>query len=194
MYVCIIIYYFEAITSYNHIFSYLLIGQASLSTVLSALAMHNPEIGYCQSLNFIAGTLLLFMSEEESFWLMCVITECLLPHDCYSASMTGTYLDQKVFEEVVRLRLPAIDDKLTSMGLQLSLCSIQWFMCLFVNTLRMEPALRVWDIFLNEGNQVLFRIAVGLLKLYEEDILACTDASTLYVCLKGKPPGSHQLQ
>jgi hypothetical protein len=147
--------------------------------------MHNPKIGYCQSLNFIAGTLLLFMSEEESFWLMCVITECLLPHDWYAATMVGTYLDQEVFEAVVRERLPAIDEKLSSFGLQLSLCSIQWFMCLFVNTLRMEPALRVWDIFLNEGDQVLFRVAIGLLKLHEEEILRCTEASTLHMCLKG---------
>lgn len=116
---------------------------------------------------------------------MCVITECLLPLDCYSTSMTGTYLDQQVFEEVVRVRLPAVHEKLTDFGLQLSLCSIQWFMCLFVNTLRIEPALRVWDIFLNEGNQVLFQVAVGLLKLHEEEILLCSDASTLYVCLKG---------
>jgi hypothetical protein len=50
----------------------------------------------------------------------------------------------------------------------------------------MEPALRVWDIFLNEGDQVLFRVAIGLLKLHEEEILACEDASTLYLCLKGQ--------
>ena len=161
-----------------------LLGQASLSVVLSALAIHNPDIGYCQSLNFIAGTLLLFLSEEDSFWLMCVITECLLPGDYYSVSMTGTYLDQQVLEELVRQKLPAIDSKLNSFGLQLSLCSIQWFMCLFVNTLRVEPALRVWDIFLNEGSLALFRIAIGLLKLHEDEILECTDTSSVYMCLK----------
>jgi hypothetical protein len=155
-----------------------------LGVVLSALALHHPEVGYCQSLNFIAGTLLLFLSEEDSFWLLCVITECLLPRDNYSSSMTGTYLDQQVFEEVVRERLPAIDEKLTSCGLQLSLCSIVWFMCLYVNTLRIEPALRVWDIFLNEGDHVLFRVGIGLLKLHEEEILSCTDASELHMCLK----------
>lgn len=160
-------------------------GQASIGVVLSTLALHNPVVGYCQSLNFLVGTLLLFLSEEDSFWLLCVITECLLPADNYSASMTGTYLDQHVFEEIVRQRLPAIAQKLDECGLQLSLCSIQWFMCLFVTTLRMEPALRVWDVFLNEGDYVLFRVAVGLLKLNEEAILSCSDFSALHLCLKG---------
>ncbi|RYY83887.1 hypothetical protein EON63_10295 [archaeon] len=45
---------------------------------------------------------------------------------------------------------------LDSHSLQLPLITVQWFMCLFVNTLRPTVALRVWDIFLNEGNKVRY--------------------------------------
>lgn len=48
-------------------------------------------------------------------------------------------------------------------------------MCLFVNTLRPEIALRVWDMFLNEGSKVLFRIAVALFKLNEKLLISATD-------------------
>jgi len=56
--------------------------------------------------------------------------------------------------------------------LQLPLITVQWFMCLFVNTLRPEVTLRIWDIFFNEGSKVLFRIAAALFKLHEKQLVA----------------------
>ena len=55
------------------------IGENSLRRVLQAFALHNPDIGYCQSLNFVAGMMLLFLSEEEAFWLLVTVVEKLLP-------------------------------------------------------------------------------------------------------------------
>ena len=68
--------------------------------------------------------------------------------------------------------------------LQLHLITLPWFMCLFVNTLRPEIALRVWDMFLCEGNKVLFRISVALIKLYESKILATRDSTELFTLMK----------
>jgi hypothetical protein len=57
-------------------------------------------------------------------------------------------------------------------------------MCLFVNTLRPEVTLRIWDMFLNEGNKVLFRISAALFKLHEKRLLAVKDASDLFTVLR----------
>ena len=57
---------------------------------------------------------------------------------------------------------------------------VQWFMCLFVNTLRPEPVLRIWDIFLNEGNHVLFRFAAALFKIAEKQILASEELGDVF--------------
>ena len=57
-------------------------------------------------------------------------------------------------------------------------------MCVFTNTLRPEVALRVWDIFLNEGSKVLFRIAISLFKMNEVKILAVRDAGDLFTTLR----------
>jgi hypothetical protein len=68
--------------------------------------------------------------------------------------------------------------------LQLPLITVQWFMCLFVNTLRSEVVLRVWDMFLNEGSKVLFRIAIALFKQSESRLLAAKDGSDLFSILR----------
>ena len=54
-------------------------GRKALQRILLAYAWRNPSVGYCQGMNFIAGSLLLFMDEEDAFWCLAVIAEDLLP-------------------------------------------------------------------------------------------------------------------
>jgi hypothetical protein len=83
-------------------------GEASLRRILYAFALHNPSIGYCQSLNFLGGMMLIFMSEEEAFWLLITVVEKLLPSDYYTKSMVGTYVDQFVLSHILKKYLPNI--------------------------------------------------------------------------------------
>jgi TBC1 domain family member 2A len=52
-------------------------GQAALQRVLLAFSVHNARVGYCQSMNFVAGMLLLVMekNEESAFWLMVALLD-----------------------------------------------------------------------------------------------------------------------
>mmetsp|Transcript_26247 Transcript_26247/g.66750 ORF Transcript_26247/g.66750 Transcript_26247/m.66750 type:complete len:222 (+) Transcript_26247:517-1182(+) len=45
-------------------------GQQALFNVLKAVAVYDKRLGYCQGLGFVAGILLIYMSEEESFWVL----------------------------------------------------------------------------------------------------------------------------
>lgn len=156
-----------------------------LRRVLTAHALHNPTIGYCQSLNFVAGMMLLFMQEEDAFWLFITVIDTLLPHDYYSATMVGTYIDQFVFAHIIQTRLEKVHAVLEGAALQIPLVTVQWFMCVYVNALPPETALRVWDMFLNEGPKVLFRVAVALFKLHEKQLIQAKDPGEVYNILKG---------
>lgn len=160
-------------------------GENSLRRILQAFAVHNQDIGYCQSLNFVAGMMLILLPEEDAFWLLVTVVEKLLPPDYYTKSMVGTYVDQFVLAHILKKYLPRIHLALESHQLQLPLITVQWFMCIFVNTLRPEVTLRVWDMFLNEGSKVIFRIAGALFKLHETKLLAVKDASDLFEVLRG---------
>jgi hypothetical protein len=57
-------------------------------------------------------------------------------------------------------------------------------MCLYVNTLRPEVTLRIWDMFFNEGSKVLFRVAAALFKLRESHLIKVKDSADLFTALR----------
>lgn len=72
--------------------------QLALERVLLAYSMHNPSVGYCQGLNFLAGMLLLVMQrdEERSFWvLVSLLDEGILYRDMYSHNLLGAHVEMQ---------------------------------------------------------------------------------------------------
>jgi hypothetical protein len=85
---------------------------SALRRVLHAFAIYNPRIGYCQSLNFLAGMLLLFVeTEEQCFWLLNVITSIYLP-GTHETSLEGSKIDLGVLMTELRDTMPAVWDKI----------------------------------------------------------------------------------
>jgi hypothetical protein len=159
-----------------------------LREVLQCFALNNPGIGYCQSLNFIAGLLLLFMRQdtEKVFILLTIITQYHLP-GAHARSLANTEVN--VLMMLIKDYLPKVwasinDTDLVNNGLgshvhpdskyqrqpTVALSCTSWFMSLFVGVLPIEVVLRVWDAFLYEGPRALFRYALAIFKLGEPEI------------------------
>ena len=79
-----------------------------LTRVLMAYAIRNKVVGYCQSLNYIAGLLLLHMSEEKAFWCLVALLEDLLPTSYYEPSLIGGRVDQNVLQSCIAWRLSKV--------------------------------------------------------------------------------------
>ncbi|KAJ6485541.1 hypothetical protein C8R45DRAFT_1053655 [Mycena sanguinolenta] len=132
-------------------------GIAALRRVLQAYSFKNPELGYCQAMNILAAAILIYMSEEQAFWLLEVLCDRLLP-GYYAPSMHGTLLDQRVFEALVQRCLPIIHDHFQAVDVQLSVASLPWFLSLYINSMPMIFAFRIVDCFFCMGPKVLFQI------------------------------------
>ncbi|KAL6306255.1 TBC-domain-containing protein [Sparassis latifolia] len=148
-------------------------GIASLRRVLQAYSFRNPETGYCQAMNILAAAILIYMCEEQAFWLLEVICDRLLP-GYYSTSMHGTLLDQRVFESLVHRCLPIIHDHFQEVDVQLSVASLPWFLSLFINSMPMVFAFRIIDCFFCMGPKVLFQ-TTAILKINGEKLLQVQD-------------------
>lgn len=159
-------------------------GVKKLHRVLRAFIIHNPEIGYCQGMNFMVAIGLLCLSEEDTFWLLVSITEVYFNKNHYNHYLTGSQADQLVLEELAVGKLHNIVQCTKEVGCELSPITFNWLMTLFVDSVPAEVALRIWDCFFVEGHAVLYRFSLALLKMNEDGICSKTDMLTLLKYLK----------
>ncbi|KAI9724342.1 MAG: hypothetical protein M1812_000410 [Candelaria pacifica] len=171
----------------------------SLRRVLQTFSIQNPKIGYCQSLNFLAGLLLLFMDEEKAFWMLTIITHVYLP-GTHEVNLEGANVDLGVLMTSIKESMPAVWSKVGGeldgsagdgrMGTRLppiSLCATAWFMSCFIGTLPIETVLRVWDSFFYEGSKTLFRIALSIFKVGEAEIRGVNDSMEIFLVVQTIP-------
>lgn len=150
----------------------------ALRRVLVAIAHYQPHIGYCQSLNFLAGLLLLFMNEERAFWMLVIMIERIIPK-VHAANLEGVHTDQGVLMMCIREYIPKLwaiigksydgtvlpDDKILTRLPPVTLVTSSWFMSVFVGVLPIESVLRVWDIIWYEGSKTIFRVSLTICRL-----------------------------
>ncbi|KAK0172226.1 hypothetical protein PV328_005571 [Microctonus aethiopoides] len=158
--------------------------QYQLYNILLAFAHSNETVGYCQGLNYIAGLLLLVTKNEETaFWLLKVLVEKILP-DYYTPTMDGLLTDIDVLAELVKLKIPDVYNHVSGLGLPWAVITTKWFICLFAEVLPIETTLRIWDCLFYEGNKIIFRVALTLIKRNRDNLLACDDFALLAECFK----------
>ncbi|CAO4365770.1 unnamed protein product [Caenorhabditis nigoni] len=154
-----------------------------LRNVLYAFRYHNSHVGYCQGLNRLAAIALLYLDEQDAFWFLVACVEHLQPEGYYTSSLIGAVADQKVLRDLVAEKLPKLAAHLRSLEVDLSLFALCWFLTCFVDVLPHSIYLTIFDAFLYEGNKVLFRFALALLKICEPHVLQCKTIGTVHQCL-----------
>jgi len=146
-----------------------------LKRVLMAFARHNPSIGYCQSLNYIGGLIVIVIeAEEDCFWVLNSLLLLHMPRGYYG-DLSGVMIDVEVLNCLLEQHLKAVKDKLQHVHLPLTSFATQWFMCAYVNVLPLASVLKVWDTLLLVGPVLLFRVALALLKAIEGELGLATE-------------------
>ncbi|XP_023077683.1 small G protein signaling modulator 3 isoform X1 [Piliocolobus tephrosceles] len=163
------------------------IGVPRLRRVLRALAWLYPEIGYCQGTGMVAACLLLFLEEEDTFWMMCAIIEDLLPASYFSTTLLGVQTDQRVLRHLIVQYLPRLDKLLQEHDIELSLITLHWFLTAFASVVDIKLLLRIWDLFFYEGSRVLFQLTLGMLHLKEEELIQSENSASIFNTLSDIP-------
>ncbi|XP_068158019.1 microtubule-associated protein futsch isoform X3 [Drosophila tropicalis] len=168
------------------------INQAKLKRILLGYARYNPEVGYCQGFNMLGALILQVMDkeEEESMKVMIYLVEGVLPTGYFYGSMGGLQADMGVFRELMQTKLPRLAKHLQRLQggpvenayepPLTNVFTMQWFLTMFCTCLPMSCVLRVWDLVLIEGSDVLLRTALVLWSLLEERVLNARTADEFY--------------
>ncbi len=136
----------------------------------------------------IAGVLMLFYPEAEAFWMLSSLITKIIPKDYYSPTMLGVRTDLQVFSSLVKSRLPTLFAHLSAHHVDVAVICVSWFMCLFIEVLPMESALRIWDVLITEQSvAVLFRVGLALLHMHSAHITSIDGQGELFVELTSIP-------
>ncbi|KAG6867253.1 hypothetical protein C0993_005175 [Termitomyces sp. T159_Od127] len=163
-------------------------GVDKLRRVLVAYSRRNTAVGYCQGMNLITSTLLLVHAdEEEAFWTLAAIVERILPEDFFSPSLLPSRACPLVLLDFVQEHIPKLYAHLTKLDVDLPAICFSWFLSLFTDCLPVETLFRIWDVFLVDGLDVLFRVALGILRSNEQELLQCESIPAVYVALENLP-------
>lgn len=162
-------------------------GIPRLRRILRGLAWLYPDVGYCQGTGMIAASLLLFLEEEDTYWMMCAIIEDILPASYYSSTLIGIQADQRVLRQLLITFLPDIDLVLKEHDIELSLISLHWFLTLFASVVHMKVLLRIWDLLFYQGSVVLFQVTMGMLKMKEGELIDLDNSAQIFNALSDVP-------
>ncbi|XP_032489205.1 TBC1 domain family member 14 isoform X3 [Phocoena sinus] len=145
-----------------------------LHSILGAYTCYRPDVGYVQGMSFIAAVLILNLDTADAF----IAFSNLLNKPCQMAffrvdhGLMLTYF--AAFEVFFEENLPKLFAHFKKNNLTPDIYLIDWIFTLYSKSLPLDLACRVWDVFCRDGEQFLFRTALGLLKLFE-DILTHMD-------------------
>eukprot|EP01113_Clastostelium_recurvatum_P040329 TRINITY_DN6268_c0_g1_i1.p1 TRINITY_DN6268_c0_g1~~TRINITY_DN6268_c0_g1_i1.p1 ORF type:complete len:471 (+),score=151.22 TRINITY_DN6268_c0_g1_i1:3-1415(+) len=149
-------------------------GQASLFAVLKAYAVGDQELGYCQGMSDITALLLMYMQASDAFELL----EHLMvgPKFNMRAIMLPGFprLNQAfyVHEQLLRKSMPSLSKHFVSTNLLPAFYATKWFMMAFLDIFSFRVTLRIWDVLMHDGYDVVFTIALAVLKMHEATLLA----------------------
>jgi hypothetical protein len=176
--------------------------QSAVARVLDAYSHRNPHLGYCQSLNFLAGVLLLYCREDAAFWALCCLIERVLPTGLYAPQLQGLSAELRLLTDVIGRSDGALTLHLQRAGVALDGACSRWLMTCFVSVLPLRHALRLWDLMLFDAackarapsatlcaapSSVPLVCAAALLSHGAHQLLALSEAEALVPALLALP-------
>eukprot|EP00026_Physarum_polycephalum_P001327 Phypoly_transcript_01328.p1 GENE.Phypoly_transcript_01328~~Phypoly_transcript_01328.p1 ORF type:complete len:341 (-),score=25.61 Phypoly_transcript_01328:230-1252(-) len=149
-------------------------GQQMLFNILRAYAVFDAEVGYTQGMSGIGALLLMYMSEEDAFW--CLVTlmqeERFGLRGLFLPGFPQLYKQFAIHEKLFASLFFDLHRHFEQQGIMTSMYSTRWFLTLFCGVVPFPILLRVWDLILTEGYQlIIHRVALALLKTYHNELL-----------------------
>lgn len=159
-------------------------GQLALFNILKAYSLLDPEVGYCQGLSFLAGLLLMHLEEEEAFELLKYIMFGLNARQLYMPEMGELQVKLYQLTRLIHDSDPDLLVLLNHYDVLPSLYAAPWFLTLFASQFPIGFAVRVVDLLLLHGLDVITKMALLLVLDNRKELMACSGLEQMMDCFK----------
>lgn len=163
-------------------------GQLSLFNLLKAYSLMDKEVGYCQGISFVAGVLLLHMSEEQAFEMLKFLMYDLGFRKQYRPDMMSLQIQMYQLSRLLHDYHRDLYNHLEENEISPSLYAAPWFLTLFASQFPLGFVARVFDIIFLQGTEVIFKVALSLLSSQETMIMECENFENIVEFLKNTLP------
>jgi ankyrin repeat protein len=148
-------------------------GQRALFSILKAYSSEDTELGYCQGMSDMTALLLKYETEEESFWML----ERLMSAPKWN--MRNLFLPgfpklQQAFyvhDALLSQYCSTLARHLAKENIMAPFYATKWYLLAFLDIFPFEVTVRLWDLLLAEGYEIVYSIAVSVMRNWEGDLL-----------------------
>ncbi|XP_030642138.1 TBC1 domain family member 4 [Chanos chanos] len=169
-------------------------GQLSLYNLLKAYSLLDTEVGYCQGISFVAGVLLLHMSEEQAFDTLKFLMYELGFRRQYRPDMISLQIQMYQLSRLLHDYHRTLYNHLEEHEISPSLYAAPWFLTLYASQFPLGFVARIFDLLFIQGTEVIFKVALCLLSSHEGEILECDSFESIVDYLKTTIPTLTQSQ
>ncbi|XP_061735749.1 TBC1 domain family member 4 isoform X3 [Nerophis ophidion] len=163
-------------------------GQLSLYNLLKAYSLLDTEVGYCQGVSFVAGVLLLHMSEEQAFDALKFLMYDLGIRRQYKPDMVSLQIQMYQLSRLLHDYHRDLYNHLEEYEICPSLYAAPWFLTLFASQFPLGFVSRIFDFLFIHGPEVIFKVALCLLSSHQGEIVECDSFESIVDYLKTTLP------
>nr|XP_043868845.1 TBC1 domain family member 4 isoform X4 [Solea senegalensis] len=169
-------------------------GQLSLYNLLKAYSLLDTEVGYCQGISFVAGVLLLHMSEEQAFDMLKFLMYDLGIRRQFRPDMVSLQVQMYQLSRLLHDYHRDLYNHFEEYEICPSLYAAPWFLTLFASQFPLGFVSRIFDFVFAQGTEVIFKVALCLLRSHEGEIVECDTFESIVDYLKITLPNLTQTQ
>ncbi|KAE8616565.1 hypothetical protein XENTR_v10008839 [Xenopus tropicalis] len=147
--------------------------QQALFHVLAAYSLYNTEVGYCQGMSQITALLLMYMNEEDAFWALVKLFSGPkhAMHGFFVPGFPKLLRFQEHHDRILKKFMPKLKQHFETQELYTSLYTMKWFFQCFLDRTPFTLNLRIWDIYILEGERILTAMSYAILKLHKRTLI-----------------------
>jgi hypothetical protein len=187
-------------------------GQQALYNVLKNYSLYDTKTGYCQGMccivalmlwnvcelffvgdtkgmGFLTGVLLMYMTEEDAFWMLIRIAENYEMAKMWEDNFPNLWRGKFVVERLLQQFMPRVMAHLLEEGAgfaSIGVVADKWFLGWFLYTMPFHVVLRIWDALLGHGFLYIYRIILAIFKYHHGKAGGRDRGRDLYTCIVNK--------